>query len=187
MQSPQELLYIWPLNLFMRQFFQIFTCFILLISLPLFQVLSVVAVSQQRQEIANLILNFEEEEEEKWEKIYVPSNDYPSVSSGDEIYVNNNKYDVISVSKQGDGFLLVAINDTLEKSLEKIQNSKDESSKQAGNSVKFASIIDWEFISSDQLNFPAMQSSLIEILGPTKLQTVILQKNIPPPECFTQL
>lgn len=171
----------------MRQFLQIFTCVILLVSLPLFQVMSVVAVSQQRQEIADIIMEFEVEEEEKWEKLYVPAKDYPSVSAGDEIYVNYNKYDVISARKQGDGYLLIAINDTLEKSLEKIQNSKDDNGKGTGKFLKYTSSIDWEFVSSNLTKKPAMRWVAINMAWNRILPTVILQKNIPPPERFTQI
>lgn len=166
----------------MRQFLQIFTCLILMISLPLFQIMSVVVIKRKQQKIAQLIKDFNLEEKGKLEKLFVSSKDYPNVVAGDEIYVNDYKYDVVSAEKHGGGFMLMAINDTLEKALEKIQHAKEEHGKHPGKSLKIQHVVDWETPDMDKLLFPILPSQVICLAGDMKLPQSVFQVVIPPPE-----
>ena len=92
-------------------------CILLAAVYPTAMVVEIIGIKIQRHEFkkafkkSNLELS-------KMETVFLSHQEYQGQQPGDEFYLGENKYDVISVHKTTEGYYIQAFNDTVEKQLE---------------------------------------------------------------------
>lgn len=94
--------------------------------------------------------------EKKWkwdaaEILVLPKSQFPDLKKGNEIYFNYDKFDLLEVSDNGDFWKVTAINDKLEKQLEKGLHQDEKTNKRSGKSSLKVVMSDWFLVQKIKL------------------------------------
>lgn len=96
------------------------SCLLLSAILPLLMVGELVGVQIQKRNFKHQLILHSPALYEYQETLFVSNNDYNNQKVGDEISLNNELYDILSIEKTLDGYYLKVFNDTLDKKLESL-------------------------------------------------------------------
>jgi len=165
----------------MKNALHITTAIVLMLCLPLFHVFQVVTVSQQRALVEELILS-NSKNTKSVENLYVLKSQFPSIAKGDEIWINNNLYDVIAVEDEGQGYRLLAKADTIEQMFDSLAEKNQSQTPNKSSQKGISHLPDWSVGEKIVLSMPCL--SIFQLISHTNLfiQNPFLDAVFMPPE-----
>jgi hypothetical protein len=106
------------------------------------------------------------------ETIFVSNHDYNNQQIGDEIALNNELYDILSIEKCNEGYYLKVFNDDLDQKLESLLNQQSEENQPTKNTNKKSvqniqlfveSFLDFQYPTLEGFStYPLLNQSLIQ-------------------------
>ncbi len=128
------------------------SCLILSALLPLLMVAELVGVQIQKNNFQKQLILNSPNLYKYQETIFITQNEFSNQTTGDEIELNGNRYDIISVSKEKEGYYLKVFNDTFEQKVDALLSQQSTDNNPSKNSSKksiqslnffFESVIDF--------------------------------------------
>ncbi len=96
------------------------SCVLLSALLPLLMVAELIGIQIQKKNFKQQLILHSPALYKYQETLFVSNKDYANQHVGDEISLNDNMYDIISIEKRSDGYYFIVFNDTLDKKLESL-------------------------------------------------------------------
>ena len=147
------------------------SCLLLSALLPLLMVAELIGVQIQKNNFKQQLILHSPTLYEYQETLFVSNNDYNNQQIGDEISLNNELYDILSIEKTSEGYYLKVFNDTLDKKLESLlsqhsnknQPTKNTNKKSVQNIQLFVeSFLDFQYPTLEGFStYPLLNQSLI--------------------------
>ena len=110
------------------------SCLMLSALLPLLMVAELIGVQIQKKNFKHQLILHSPELYKYQETLFVSNDDYTNQHVGDEISLNDNMYDIITIHKRSDGYYFKVFNDAFEQKLESLltqQSSENHPSKKS--------------------------------------------------------
>ena len=112
------------------------SCLLLSALLPLLMVAELIGVQIQKNNFKQQLILHSPALYEYQETLFVSNNDYNYQKVGDEISLNNELYDIISIEKCNEGYYLKVFNDDLDQRLESLINQQSAENQPTKNTNK---------------------------------------------------
>lgn len=159
------------------------SCLLLSALLPLLMVAELVGVQIQKKNFKQQLILHSPALYKYQETLFVSNDDYTNQHVGDEISLNDNMYDILSIQKSSDGYYFKVFNDALDKKFESLlsQHSNENNPSKKSNKKSIQNI---QLFVESVIDFNTNQKEGIVLFGDYPAKCAIGFNSLPflPPE-----